>query len=55
MVGFQECLGIASEGEGRQAFIWMADDVLFLTDIDYLVLGSNLESFGDKKVSAHEK
>lgn len=55
MIGLQECLGIASGGGERQAFIWMADDVLVLTDIDYMVLGSNLKSFWDKKASAHEK
>lgn len=55
MIGLQECLGIASGGVGRQAFIWMAVDILVLTDIDYMVFGSNLKSFWDKKASAHEK
>lgn len=55
VIGLQECLGIVSEEEERQAFIWMADDVLILINNDYMVLGSNSESFGEKKASAHEK
>lgn len=38
----------------RQAFIWMVDAVLMPIDIKYMVLESNLESFGSKKSPAHE-
>ena len=41
--------------EERQIFIWRVDEVFILTDIEYMVIESNLESFGGKKSTVHEK